>query len=99
MAQPGTDEELARADALGRKLGVGCFTGFLGAVSFAMVAAYLSKLFAILTRAKCEVDGIPSCNWHYWAAIGAAVGAVTLPTLVLSRLGRPKAPPANTDRG
>jgi hypothetical protein len=64
-----------------------------------MVAAYLSKLYAILTRAKCEVEGIPSCDWGLWALVGAGVGAVSLPILVLSRLGRAKAPPPNTDRG
>ena len=99
MPREGTDEELARADAIGRKAGVGCLTFFLGGVSGGMVAILLGMAYAFLTRApKCP--DVPLCNWPSWWVWGAIVGAITLPILVLSRLGRPRdVPPANTDRG
>ena len=91
-------EELARADRIGRKVGIGCISLWLGGLSMAMVAVLLGKAYAFLTRAAtCE--GIPLCDWHRWAAAGFVAGALTLPILVLTRLGRPAAPPANSDRG
>ncbi|MFI5231548.1 MAG: hypothetical protein ACHQSE_03440 [Gemmatimonadales bacterium] len=71
-----------------RKAAIGCFTAWLGFVSGAMVAALLSKLAAFVTRAP-ECAEVPSCNWYIWAAAGGAIGAVTLPVLVLWVLGKP----------
>ena len=96
--EPQREHELARADAVGRKVGVGCFAAIVGAVSTAMIAVLMSGAYAFLARApKCE--GMPSCDWYRWALVGGVVGLVTLPILVLPRLGRPAAPPANSDRG
>jgi hypothetical protein len=53
-----------------------------------MVAALLSKATAFLTHADACPD-IPSCNWYVWAGIGGLIGAVTLPSLVLWKLGKP----------
>ena len=98
MATEGTEEELARADALGRRLGVGCLTFFLGGVSGGIIAVLVGMFYAFLTRQpKCP--DVPMCEWPTWWKWGALLGAVSLPILVLMRLGRPKAPPANTDRG
>ena len=98
MARTGTDEELARADALGRRLGVGCFTLVMGGVSGGIVAVLFGMAYAFLTR-QPRCPDVPLCDWPTWWKWGALFGAITLPILVLSRLGRPKAPPANTDRG
>ena len=96
--EPQRQHELDRADALGRRIGVGCFSAVVGSVSTAMIAILLSAAYAFLTRApRCE--GMPSCDWYKWALVGGIVGLVTLPILVLPRLGRPAAPPANSDRG
>lgn len=62
-----------------------------GAFSGAMVAVLLSKGVAFLTKAP-SCDGIPTCNWYIYAAVGAALGAFTLPWLVVRALRRP--PPA-----
>ena len=83
--------------SVGRKVAIGCFTSWLGFVSGAMVAALLSKFTAFITRATSCPD-IPSCNWYVWAGIGGLVGAVTLPLLVLWKLGKP-AKNSNPDRG
>jgi hypothetical protein len=31
---------------------------------------------------------LPVCNWYVYAGVGALIGAVTLPVLVLNRLKR-----------
>ena len=98
MERDPQDPALARADGIGRKVGIGCITLWLGGVSAAMIAVLVGKTYAFLTRAPtCE--GVPLCNWHQWVAGGFVVGALTLPILVLTRLGRPAAPPENSDRG
>jgi len=83
--------------SLGRKIGIGCFTAWLGLVSGAMVAALLSKFAAFVTKSTACPD-IPSCNWYVWAGVGGVIGAVTLPVLVLMKLGKP-AKNSNPDRG
>ena len=73
--------------SLGRRVGVGCFTFFVGLSSGAMVAVLLGKAIEGARRApSCE--GLPICNWYVYAIGGAIVGAVTLPTLVFWRLRR-----------
>ena len=80
-----------------RRVAIGCFTAWLGLVSGAMVAALLSKMVAYLARAP-DCAGIPSCNWYIYALIGGGVGAVSLPILVLWKLGKPASGP-NPHRG
>jgi hypothetical protein len=72
---------------LGRTIGVGCFSLFVGAWSGAMVAVLVGKIVAGVRKApSCE--GLPICDWYVYAGIGAAVGAISLPILVLRRLKR-----------
>ncbi len=69
------------------RIGVGCFTTFIGAISGAMVGVLIAVGFTFGTR--CEpLDGLPACHWHIFAGWGALIGALTLPTLALSRLRR-----------
>ena len=78
-----------------RLVGIGCFMTWIGFFSGAMIAVLVSKIVAFLTKApKC--DGIPTCNWYIYMLIGGAIGAVTLPWLVLSALRRPKASESGT---
>jgi len=79
------------------KAAIGCFMVPIGAVSGSMIAVLLSKIVAYFTKAPTCPD-IPTCDWHVYAGIGALLGAVTLPTLVLRRLSQP-APDINNDRG
>ena len=81
----------------GRRIAIGCFTGWLGLVSGAMIAVLVSKIVAWLTRAP-GCDGIPSCNWYIYALVGGLLGAASLPLLVLWVLGKP-ARQVNPDRG
>jgi hypothetical protein len=74
-------------DRIGRNIGVGCFTIFIGAPSGGMIAVFVGTMVAYLTRApKCS--GVPLCDWHYWMIAGAGIGAVSLPVLALWRLRR-----------
>ena len=74
-----------------RVVAIGCFMAWVGALSGAMVAVLLSKGVALVTKAPA-CDGIPTCDWYIYAAVGAGIGFLTLPWLVVSALLRPPAP-------
>ncbi len=77
--------------SLARVIGIGCFMAWIGGFAGAMIAVLVSKGVAFFTRAP-SCDGIPTCNWYIYAAVGAGIGALTLPWLVVSALRRPPAP-------
>ena len=52
-----------------------------------MVAVLLGRLIEG-ARGSPACEGLPICNWYVYAAVGAAMGAVSLPVLVLRRLRR-----------
>jgi hypothetical protein len=79
------------------KAAIGCFMLPLGAVSGAMVAVLVSKIVAFFTKAPTCPE-IPTCNWHVYAGVGALLGGLSLPALVIRRLMQP-APPDNNNRG
>lgn len=74
-------------DRVGRNIGVGCFTFFIGAVSGAMVGVGIGKLAGFFMRCT-PLSGLPACEWWVFAGYGAAIGACTLPVLALWRLRR-----------
>ena len=74
-----------------RLIAIGCFMAWIGALSGAMVAVLLSKGVALISKAP-PCDGIPTCDWYIYAAVGAGIGFLTLPWLVVSALLRPPAP-------
>lgn len=81
--------ENEEAIAFGRKFGLGCFTFVIGAFSGGMVAVLVGRIVAALTKAPaCE--GLPICNWYVYAGVGALLGAVSLPVLVLRRVSGTK---------
>lgn len=72
-----------------RRVAVGCLTTFLGTMSGGMVAVLVSKFVAFLNKAPaCE--GIPTCDWYVYWVVGATIGGISLPVLVLRALNRPK---------
>jgi len=80
----GTDDATLR---LGRNIGLGCFSTFIGGMSGGMVGVLVGKIVEGVKRSpSCE--GLPICNWYVYAGIGAVVGLVSLPALVLVRLRR-----------
>jgi hypothetical protein len=77
----------AEEDRKARVIGVGCFTAFAGFWSGGMVAVLIGRIVEGLRKSPaCE--GLPICNWASYAMVGAAVGALSLPVLVLRRLKR-----------
>lgn len=74
---------------MGRRVAVGCVMTVIGAISGGMVAVLVSKLVAILTRAPSCPD-IPTCDWYVYWGVGALLGGVSLPALVLRAMNRPK---------
>ena len=79
------------------KAAIGCFMVPLGAVSGAMVAVLISKLVAFFMKVP-SCPEIPTCNWHVYAGVGALLGGLSLPALVIRRLMQP-APSDNNNRG
>jgi hypothetical protein len=65
-----------------RTLAIGCFMVPLGFFSGGMIAVLVSKVVAFATRAP-GCDGVPTCNWLEHMLVGAALGATSLPALVI----------------
>ena len=90
MTTPSTFEK----PSAGRQAAIGCFMAFIGFFSSAMVGVLVSKGVAFFTKApKC--DGIPTCDWHWYAGIFGVVGAVSLPWLIISAMRQPAPPPTD----
>ena len=80
--EPGTsDAEIAR----GKRVGVGCFATFIGFWSGGMIGVMVGKVVGNI-RGCAPTEGLPACDWYYFAAAGMILGATTLPLLVLRRL-------------
>lgn len=78
-----SDAEMARA----RRLGVGCFTTFVGFASGGMIGVLVGKVVGNVRRCV-PIEGTPACDWYYFAVAGMILGATTLPILALRRLRR-----------
>jgi hypothetical protein len=87
LGEPRPPAEQAAEDRTARNVGVGCFTTFAGFWSGGMVAVLIGRIVEGV-RGTPSCDGLPICNWTVYAAVGALIGAITLPVLVLRRLRR-----------
>ena len=83
MGAPHLDREAIVA----RNVGVGCVTTVAGFFSGGMIGVFVGKVVGSLQGCMPQ-EGLPACNWWVYAGIGAALGALTLPVLVLTRLNR-----------
>jgi hypothetical protein len=68
---------------------IGCLMAVAGFFSGAMVAVLIARLVSWASHCPYEA-GLPACNWQTFAGVGGLIGLVSLPTLVLLRLGRPR---------
>lgn len=84
MTEPGPEDvDNVRA----RRIGVGCFTTFIGFWSGGMIGVLIAK--AVGAARRCTPpEGLPACDWYYFALGGMLLGAVSLPVLALRRLRR-----------
>jgi glycerol uptake facilitator-like aquaporin len=78
---------LADEDKRMARIGVGCFTTFIGAVSGSMIGVLVGVGATFATRCQ-PLEGLPACNWEYFWMVGGILGGITLPILVLTRLRR-----------
>lgn len=78
-----------------RALGVGCFSLFVGFWSGGMIGVLIGKVVGS-ARGCAPPEGLPACDWWYFAGAGMIVGATTLPILVLRRLRRRRPPAQQT---
>ena len=78
---------------LARVVPIGCFMAVIGFFSGGMIGVLISKGVAFVRKAPA-CDGIPTCDWYIYAGVGAAIGALSLPWLVVSALRRAPAPAA-----
>jgi len=83
MTVPAPDRE----GVVARNIGVGCVTTVAGFFSGGMIAVLVAKFVGSMQGCK-PPEGLPACNWWVYAAIGAVVGAITLPVIALRRLSR-----------
>jgi hypothetical protein len=84
-----TAPESDREGNVARNIGVGCVTTVAGFFSGGMIAVLVGKFVGSMQGCK-PPEGLPACNWWVYAAIGAVIGAVTLPVLALRRLSQPR---------
>ena len=78
-----SDAELSRA----RNIGLGCFSTFVGLWSGGMVGVLVGRIVGS-ARNCAPPEGLPACDWYWYAAGGMIIGATTLPVFVLRRLRR-----------
>jgi hypothetical protein len=81
-----------------RNFGVGCFTAVAGFFSGAMFAVLIAKVVGSVRGCAPGSEGQP-CDWHIYAGVGALVGVISLPTLVLWRLHRSDGSVRHSERG
>jgi hypothetical protein len=81
--------ELERGDIIARNLGVGCMTTMAGFFSGGMIAVLVAKFVGSAQGCR-PPEGLPACNWWVYAGIGAVIGAITLPSIALAKLNRPR---------
>jgi hypothetical protein len=82
-----TAPELDRAGVIARNVGVGCVTTVAGFFGGGMIAVFIGKVAGSAQGCK-PPEGLPACNWWVYAGIGAVLGALILPAVVLIRLNQ-----------
>jgi hypothetical protein len=82
-----TAPELDRAGVIARNVGVGCVTTVAGFFGGGMIAVFIGKVVGSALGCR-PPEGLPACNWWVYAGIGAVLGALTLPGVVLIRLNQ-----------
>lgn len=63
-----------------------------------MIGVAVGKLVGSLQRCMPE-EGLPACNHLMYLSVGAIIGAILLPAMVIWRMRQGAAPSGNSDRG
>jgi len=70
------------------RMAIGCFTVVAGFFSGAMIGVLVGKGVGI-ARKCIPAEGLPVCDWEWFAFPGGLIGAISLTGLVLWRLRHP----------
>ena len=77
---------------------IGCLMLFAGFFGGGIIAVLVAKIVGNV-RGCVPEPGLPACDWHLWAGVGGALGALVLAGGVLFMLRRRGLAPRNSDRG
>ena len=81
-----------------RYLGVGCLMFVAGFFSGGMIGVLAGKVVGMARRCV-PPEGLPACDWWWFALVGGVLGAISLPSMTLWRLRRSASPTNDPDRG
>jgi hypothetical protein len=85
-----------RGDRTAAKVGVGCFTAFVGFWSGGMIGVLIGKVVGAVQKCPSGDNGQP-CNWQVYALVGMIVGLVSLPTIALWRMRSSRSAASNPE--
>ena len=96
----GPDDGLppAQESRTARNVGVGCLTAVAGFFGGGMIAVMVGKIVGS-ARGCRPPEGLPACDWWSYMAVGALIGVVLLPSVVVWRLRQGDAAASNSQRG
>jgi hypothetical protein len=77
-------------------LGVGCLTAVVGLVAGGMIAVLVAKIVGAVQGCVPDKETGAPCDWTSYWTWGARVGLFLLPTVVLWKLRRRRAPLNNS---
>jgi hypothetical protein len=80
MTEPSAPPE----STLAADLGLGCFTTIAGAGGGYMIAVLVAKIVGGFTRCASDAETGAPCNFFTYGMFGVVIGAVLLPTVVLT---------------
>jgi hypothetical protein len=78
---------------------IGCFTTVAGFAGGGMIGVLVAKIVGAIGRCAAEAETGAPCNWLTFAAYGAIVGAIVLPTIAILLLKRARTRAQNSERG
>ena len=77
-------------------LGVGCLTAVVGLVAGGMIAVLVAKIVGAVQGCVPDKETGAPCDWTSYWTWGARIGLFLLPTVVLWKLRRRRAPLKNS---
>ncbi|MDX2184170.1 MAG: hypothetical protein SFW08_09315 [Gemmatimonadaceae bacterium] len=72
-------------EQLASRVALGCVTTIVGAAGGGMLGTMVSKFVGSYNNCN-PGEGLPACDWHIYAGIGAVLGVMLIPSLAFWRL-------------
>ena len=67
-------------------VGVGCLTAMVGLFGGAMIFVLIAKIVGAFRGCTPDPETGAPCNWLIFAACGAVIGLIVIPTVALTRM-------------